>query len=231
MSSRAVAATATWDAHAERYGAQERLETRAIAALLRLADPGPDDRLVDLGTGTGAVLRALAARPGRPEVAIGIDRSRRMLDRVGALPSSWRTVQADADCVPLPDGAADVVTCSYLLHLLGPDERARVLGEACRLLAPGPRSRLVITTVWADRATTGGRAVDGALRALARARPRAWGGLRPFNPVANLGAAGLAPTHRVVLPRGGYPSLVVRARRSVGRPRTAGGLPVGPADY
>jgi len=34
----------------------------------------------------------------------------------------------------------------------------------------------------------------------------------PLDPMAELGPAGLAATHRVVLSRGGYPSLVVRAR-------------------
>jgi len=50
------------------------------------------------------------------------------------------------------------------------------------------------------------------LRALAAASPSRWGGLRPLDPTAELGPAGLVATHRVVLPRGGYPSLVVRAR-------------------
>jgi len=217
----AASAPATWDGHAERYGAQERLEARAVAASLSLADPGPGDRLVDLGTGTGAVLRSVAGRPDRPRTAVGVDRSPGMLARVGSLPAGWRTVQADATCVPLGDGVADVVTCAYLLHLLGPADRAGVLREAARLLAPAPASRLVITTVWAEPATPGGAAVNATLRALAWSRPRAWGGLRPLDPTPELAAAGLAPTHKVVVPRGGYPSLVISARPSTSRPAPA----------
>jgi len=101
----AGAAAGTWDEHATRYAGQERLEARAIEAALRLADPLPQDRVVDLATGTGLLLRALAA-----------------------------------------------------------------------------------------------------------ASPSRWGGLRPLDPTAELGPAGLVATHRVVVPRGGYPSLVVRAR-------------------
>lgn len=217
----AASAPATWDGHAERYRAQERWEARAVAASLSLADPGPGDRLVDLGTGTGVVLRALAGRPERPRTVVGVDRSPGMLARVGSLPGGWRTLQADATCVPLDDGVADVVICAYVLHLLGPQDRAGVLREAARLLASVPRSRLVITTVWAEPATPGGAALNAALRALAWSRPRAWGGLRPLDPTPELAAAGLVATHKVVLPRGGYPSLVIRARPSTSRPAPA----------
>lgn len=205
-------AEATWDRHAARYPAQEWLEARAIAALLRLADPGPDDRLVDLATGTGAVLRALARRKRRPAVAVGIDRSANMLSHVGQLPEGWRTIRGDARHVPLPNGDADVVTCSYLLHLLEAGERGSVLREARRLLGLRPRARLVVVTPWADRRRPGGRLVHGVLHGLARISPAACGGLMPLDPMAELEGAGLVATHRVVLPRGGYPSLVIRAR-------------------
>ena len=209
----AAGAAATWDAHATRYARQERLEARAIAAALRLADPGPQDRLVDLATGTGLLLRALATSDRRPAVAIGVDRSEGMLARVGGLPEGWQVIHGDARDVSLPDEDADVVTCCYLLHLLDAEDRGRVLREARRLLLPAPGSRLLIVTVWADPRTIGGRVANGLLRRLARARPAAWGGLMPLDPAPELAAAGLIATHRIVLPRGGYPSLVLRARR------------------
>ncbi len=208
----AAAAAGTWDKHATRYAAQERLEARAMEAALRLADPRPQDRVVDLATGTGLVLRALAARDPRPAAATGVDRSAGMLAQVGRLPDEWRVIRGDARCVPLPDGAADMVTCCYLLHLLDLEDRGRVLREARRLLRSAPGSRLVIVTVWANPDTAGGRLLSGVLPRLAAARPRRWGGLRPLDPTAELGPAGLVATHRVVLSRGGYPSVVVRAR-------------------
>ena len=208
----AAAAAGTWDEHATRYAGQERLEARAIEAALRLADPRPQDRVVDLATGTGLLLRSLAARGPRPATATGVDRSSGMLAQVDRLPDEWRVIRGDARCVPLPDGAADVVTCCYLLHLLGMEDRGRVLREARRLLRSAPGSRLVIVTVWANPDTIGGRMLNGLLLRLAAASPRRWGGLMPLDPMAELGPAGLAATHRLVLPRGGYPSLVVRAR-------------------
>jgi ubiquinone/menaquinone biosynthesis C-methylase UbiE len=212
VSRRTASGTGAWDRHATRYAAQERLEARAISAAERLADPRPQDRLVDLGTGTGALLRAVATRDGRPATAIGVDRSAGMLAQVGQLPEDWRVIQGDARCVPLPDGAADVVTCCYLLHLLGMEDRGRVLCEARRLLRSAPGSRLVIVTVWANPDTVGGRMLSGVQPRLAAARPSRWGGLLPLDPTAELGPSGLIATHRVVLPRGGYPSLVVSAR-------------------
>lgn len=153
------------------------------------------------------MLRRLAARPVRPREAIGVDSAAGMLARVGRLPDGWSAVRGDARRVPLPDGWADVVTCSYLLHLLAPAARAEVLAEARRLLAPHPSARLVAVTVWSPRA-----AVRGALAGLAAALPAARGGLRPLDPTADLGRAGFSPTHRVVLARHGYPSLVLAAK-------------------
>ena len=156
-------------------------------------------------------MHALAARDPRPAVAIGVDRSAGMLARVGELPAGWSAKLADARETTLQDAVADVVVCSYLLHVLAAEDRAAVLAEARRLLAPRPASRLVIVTVWADRRRLGGRLADGMLRALARARPAAWGALAPLDPTDDLRAAGFTPARRVVLPRGGYPSLVILA--------------------
>ncbi len=145
------------------------------------------------------------------------NRSAGMLARVGALPTGWSTRLADARDVPLPGAFADVVICAYLLHLLAPEARLAVLAEARRLLRPGPAARLVVVTVWADRRRLGGRAVHSGLLTLARAWPAAWGGLAPLDPTDDLRAVGFRPTRGVVLPRGGYPSLVVRAHLSPAR--------------
>lgn len=202
-----AAGAAIWDRHAARYGAQEHWQTTAVDAALRLGAPGPDERLVDLATGSGLVLRRLAADPGHPREAVGVDRAARMLAGAGDLPAGWWTCHADARHVPLPDGWADVVTCSYLLHLLDRKARAEVLAEARRLLAPRASARLIVVTVWAER-----RPVRATLALLASALPVACGGLRPLDPSADLPRAGFVLTRRVVLPRHGYPSLVLAAK-------------------
>lgn len=207
----AEADPSTWDRLAPRYRAQERLEQHAIDTALRLAAPEPGERLVDLGTGTGLVLRRLAACTRRPREAVGVDRSAGMLSRVGPLPGGWWTLRSDARAVALEHGWADVVTCAYLLHVLAPGERRAVLAEARRLLRPEPRARLAVVTVWADGRRPGGRAAAGTLRLAARLRPSAWGGLHPLDPTADVAGAGFSVRSRVVLPRGGYPSLVLLA--------------------
>lgn len=200
-----------WDDLADGYGAQERLERRAVATAVRLAGLTAADTLVDLATGTGIVLHAAAATTSPPQVGIGVDRAPRMLAGVGALPAGWRTVAADARAVPVHDDAADVVTASFLLHLLDTADRAAVLAEARRLLRPAPSSRLVTVTVWTG-ARPGARAAGAVLGALAAARPATLGGLRPLDPTADLRAAGFVVERRAELPRGGYPALVLRAR-------------------
>lgn len=200
------AATATWDRNAARYAAQEGLEARALLAAVRLAAPGPEDTLVDLATGTGALLRVLAAAASRPGRAVGVDRSAAMLAAVGPLPEGWRTLQADARAVPLPDGTADVVTCAYALQLLPRVDRDAVLREARRLLRPG--GRLVLVTPWAGR-----RPGALLLRGAALGAPARLGGLMPLDPAPELPAAGFRLLHRIRLPRGGYPSLVLAAIR------------------
>jgi ubiquinone/menaquinone biosynthesis C-methylase UbiE len=204
----------TWDRQARRYARQERLEFRAIDAAIELAAFTPPDRLADLATGTGLLLRRLAARDGRPRVAVGVDRSPGMLERVGPLPDGWSTIRADARRAPLVDGSADVVTCVYLLQLRDPVQRGAVLAEAHRLLAPGAGSRLVVVTPWADPRRPGGWIVRAALTLLADVRPTTLGGLRACDPTAELVDAGFVVTRRRVLPRGGYPSLVLLARLS-----------------
>lgn len=223
MSRGDAAAAATWDRLAARYGAQERHELRALEAALELAAPGPGERLVDLATGTALVLRLLAAGERPPREALGVDRSQAMLARAGALPPGFRTLVADARAVPLADGCADVVTCAYLLHLLDGEARAAVLAEARRLLGDRAAGRLVAVTVWSSA-----RPARAALTALAAARPRAWGGLRPLDPTADLAAAGFAVTRRLALARRGYPSLVLAAAPAGGRERSRRPRPRGP---
>lgn len=206
-----AAERSTWEANAARYHVQEGLEARAVSAALRVAAVGPGERLIDLATGTGVLLRALAGQVDRPADVTGVDQSGAMLARIGPLPDGWRTVQADARRVPLGDGVADVVTCAYLLHLLAAQDRMAVLGEARRLLCESAAARLVVVTVWLDPGHVGGRIAGAALRSVARARPSAWGGLNPLDPTPDLHRAGLRPTHRRVLSRGGYPSLIIRA--------------------
>ena len=112
-------------------------------AMVRLAGQVPIRLHVDLGTGTGAVLRRFAARAAQ---AIGIDSSRDMLAiaRVNLEASSIRNAQVrhgEIYALPFPDGFADFVTIHQVLHFL--EDPARALAEAARILEPGGRLLVV----------------------------------------------------------------------------------------
>jgi cyclopropane fatty-acyl-phospholipid synthase-like methyltransferase len=64
-----------WDRAARLYDFQLLLERTAIDRALDLAAVKPGDRLLDLGTGTGALLARLAARATAPREAVGVDLS------------------------------------------------------------------------------------------------------------------------------------------------------------
>lgn len=181
------------------YDLQLSLERPALRAAVELADPGPNERLLDIATGTAGLLRELAPRTTRPAVAIGVDSSPSMLAGAPVLPSGWRLHPADAERLPFTNGRFDVVTVAYLLHLLTRTQRGQVLREAARVLRPG--GRLVTVTVDARRPVS---------RRLLQSMPRR-SGLRALDPSKELAGAGLEPRcSRFV--NGGWPSLCVLAR-------------------
>ncbi len=198
---------ADWDVQAGVYDRQLFLERRAVEAALDLAQAGPDDVLLDAGTGTGAVLRALAARPLRPRTAIGVDASARMVDRVPPLPAGWLVQRADARDLPAEDRSVDVAIASYLLHVLEPGARRAALAELRRVLRPG--ARVVTVTVYVPERRRL-RPLGAALETLARLAPERLGSLQPLDPRPDLIDAGFS-LERARFTALGYPSLCVAA--------------------
>jgi ubiquinone/menaquinone biosynthesis C-methylase UbiE len=186
-----------WDRLAAVYPRQVRWEYAALKAAIELAQLRERDTLVDLGTGTGALLWEAAARIPRLRSAVGFDSSRGMLARVPPLPPMWAVKEADVRSLPLGDGVASVVTATYLLHLLDP---APVLAEARRVLAPG--GRLVCVTPFAR----------GPGAALLNAAARVSPGMRSLDTRPALAEAGFTVL-RARTVRRGYPSLCVLAAR------------------
>ena len=129
---------ATWDEIRSLHVAEDRVE----AAILRAAGPGPFERLVDLGTGSGRMLTLLG---GRARSAVGLDLSQQMLNvaraRVEAQGlASVELRHGDIFATRLPDGCADLVVVHQVMHYLGAPSAA--VREAGRLTGPG--GRLVI---------------------------------------------------------------------------------------
>jgi SAM-dependent methyltransferase len=124
----------------ERYGVPAW--SRALAqGLLRIAAPGPGERLLDVACGTGIVARLAAEAVGEAGSVCGVDLNEAMLavarDAGWGVrpPIDWR--QGDAAALPVDDESADVVTCQQALQFL-PDREA-ALRELRRVLVPGGR--------------------------------------------------------------------------------------------
>ena len=194
-----------WDRLARWYDLQLGLERPALAAAADLLAVGPQDVVLDVGTGTGGFLRELAARPGRPRVALGIDASPRMLARVPALPRGWQLLPGEAGALRLEDASVDAASCAYLLHLLAPAGRAAVLAELRRVLRPG--GRLVTVTPAPPRSRLGA-VYPVIVETLAAFAPGAFIGLRPLDPEEALRASGFRPRAGTYVTRG-YPSICV----------------------
>jgi ubiquinone/menaquinone biosynthesis C-methylase UbiE/DNA-binding MarR family transcriptional regulator len=114
-------------------------------AMRALAGTTPIVLHVDLGTGTGSLIRSFA---GLARQAIGIDQSRDMLnvaranlEREGLRHAQVR--QGDIYALPLGDSSCDFITIHQVLHFL--DDPAKALIEASRVLAPA--GRLLIADV------------------------------------------------------------------------------------
>jgi SAM-dependent methyltransferase len=93
-------------------------------------------RVLEVGCGTGAVTRDLAARPGVAE-AIGVDPSPVLLARARELGGGVSYVEGDARALPLEDASLDLVVLhTTLCHIPEPEQ---ALAEASRVLRPGGR--------------------------------------------------------------------------------------------
>lgn len=135
-----------WD---ERVEAWEQVATSPAFLAIRdriveLAEPRSDDRVVDLGAGTGLLSLALAQRVRE---LTAVDISERMLERLDdrAAADGIHNVEplvADLRRLPLEDECATLVVSNYAFHHLDDPGKELALAEARRILQPG--GRLVI---------------------------------------------------------------------------------------
>ena len=130
---------ARWDEIRSLYVAEGDVE----AAIKAAAGPGPFRRLIDLGAGTGRMLRLLGPAA---DGAIGLDLSQQMLNiaRVQAAEAGLTDVElrhGDIFDTRLPDAGADLVVVHQVLHYLS--DPAAAVAEAARLVAPGGRLLIV----------------------------------------------------------------------------------------
>ncbi len=111
-------------------------------AMVASVGTGPDERVLDVATGTGLVARALVERY-RCQV-VGLDQSPAMLARAHAklladpaLAERVELVEGEAEALPFADAEFDHLTFTYLLRYV--DDPAATLCELARVVRPGGR--------------------------------------------------------------------------------------------
>ena len=135
-----------------------------VEEVLRLARPGPADRCLDLGAGTGLLTLPLAEiatlvlaiddAPATSEDLAGRARTQGL--------ANVETRASDLARLRLPRGSFDVVVSSYTLHHLAHHEKRELVTRACTWLAPS--GRLVV----ADRMF--GRTIGATDRQILKAK-------------------------------------------------------------
>lgn len=132
-----------WDQHV--LDAEELARSDGFARLrdqiVRLAQPKPDDVVVDVGAGTGLLTLALAPRVAEVHA---VDISPAMLEYLamkatGAHLENVETVPANALSLPLADVSASLVVSNYCYHHLSDEDKERGILEVFRVLRPGGR--------------------------------------------------------------------------------------------
>lgn len=117
------------------FGRDAAWRRRAVAA----AEVRAGDVVLDLCCGTGDMVRAFARKTPAPARVIGVDFSAEMLaagDFTG-LPVAVETIRADALNLPLPDAAANVISCVFGVRNFSDVQRG--LDEMYRVARPGAR--------------------------------------------------------------------------------------------
>lgn len=100
---------------------------------MRLLQPGPDDRILDLGAG-GGWCSALLQRLNRRSVAVDIAHEMLAVSRERATAAPIPAVAGDLERLPFADGSFDKAICLSAIHHI-PDMPA-ALREIARVLTP-----------------------------------------------------------------------------------------------
>lgn len=125
--------------------------THFARRVVELAAIEPDARILDVATGTGAMILAAAERAGRRATLVGVDLSVAMLERarLATNTAGLDNVELhvmDAQDLQFADESFDCVLCGFALGSI-PDP-ARALSEMWRTLRPAGRLGLVHARGW-----------------------------------------------------------------------------------
>lgn len=108
--------------------------------IIEHARPSSNDRIVEFGPGVGTTATILLA--ANPRSYVGVDPNpeggEQMRELLADYPAG-RLVNANAQHTGLPDESADLVVGEAMLTMHSDQEKAAIIAEAFRILAPGGR--------------------------------------------------------------------------------------------
>jgi ubiquinone/menaquinone biosynthesis C-methylase UbiE len=169
----------------------------------------------EFGCGTGKIASELMTRLPSGARYLGIDVSPEMVRIAAGRLAAWDgraevRVSDGAIRFPAGDAACDRVVSTYVLDLLGPEDRRAVAREAERVLAPDGLLCLVSLT----RGASGpARLVSAAWEWVWSRRPSLVGGCHPIDLAAALEGGRWEVLHRSTVVSFGVASAVLVARR------------------
>ncbi len=105
--------------------------------LIQLAELQPGERLLDVGCGTGIIARLALQHIGKTGQVTGIDINPGMLAVARRLKPQIEWLEANAESIPLPDGAFEVVLCQLSLQFF--EHKPKSLSEIWRVLVADGR--------------------------------------------------------------------------------------------
>lgn len=207
---------AFYDGFGKKQDSQAFYEDPVVEEMIRHADFGSAESVVEFGCGTGRFAERLLSKHLPQDARYwGCDLSETMValaqDRVRAFGTRAEVVRTDGGpSLPLPDDGADRFVSNFVLDILPEREIDAVIGEARRVLREGGLIGLVSLTKAIGPLSSLVMAVWKGLYSL---RPSLVGGCRPIQ----LGSRFRSPEWKIVHQRKmatfGVPSEVVVARR------------------
>ena len=162
---------------------EERGRSGYIAIVRNLLDAlaiQPGERVLELGCGSGVIMRELAQRTAGDNPLTGVDRSpyllgeaRKLAEHEG-LAERIEFRQGIGEALPLPADFADVAVCSTVAE---EGDAERMLSELVRVTKPGGRVGVIVRAI--DRGCWVNLPLDPALKAKVEMPGMIGGGMAP----------------------------------------------------